>query len=156
MEDLESMRSNNLVMSMLLGAGLTLSLQASLTPIGFGIHNTDGVGGGSGTLLTPGLTDPDDTIVSGPLGPTANTNDGELSLSTFNSFSLTSGFVTGRSSLDIFTYNQPGGVINTEALREATKGVTPEPGFYGALALGLAGLALAMARRCSAGKLGKL
>jgi hypothetical protein len=151
MEDLEAMRTNNLVMSMVLGAGLTLSLQASLTPISFGLHDADGVGG-SGTLLASGLSDPDDTIVSSPGDlPAVNTNDGGF---TFNSFSL-GGFVTGRGNRDIFIYGQPGGVGSPDALREESSNVTPEPGFYGALALGLAGLAVAMVRRRSAEKLGK-
>jgi hypothetical protein len=115
---------------MLLGAGLALSLHASLTPVGIGLHSTAADGGRA--LLAPQFArefndthSASDLALNGP-----DTGDREFR----------SPFATGAD--DLFVFNQPAGFANPDAFR-----LTPEPGFYGVLALGLAGLAFVVIRR---------
>jgi MYXO-CTERM domain-containing protein len=71
-------------------------------------------------------------------------------------FGFTGGFHTGTNTLDFFVYNIPQSSGNPEGLdvsgnvtyltSTSSTSATPEPGFYGVLALGMAGLVF-VARR---------
>ena len=65
------------------------------------------------------------------------------------SFSYTNGFQAGINTLDSFVNNEPFDGANPEALRVDVSGivVTPEPGFYGIVALGLSSLVFVVRRR---------
>lgn len=83
------------------------------------------------------------------------------------SYTGTSGFVTGKNYLDFIVWNQPQSGGNPEGLRvqftsatAVSSGTsysgmpTPEPGLYGTLAVGLAGLAFGVRRRRRAARVG--
>ena len=64
---------------------------------------------------------------------------------TLNPFSISTGFVAGVNTLDFMVYNEEYCCGNPEGLRveftSAIAAAAPEPGLYGVLALGFAGLA---------------